>query len=181
MSEHPEYTYSVLADTLPAMRFLELQAALMHPDRKAWVRKVTGVSKSHPSVLAGKTSMEQAGPGRVVSVKYEPQDYGQYKDPGHIETGWLPDPVAQIIGEQAKAHVGEYMLFIQLNHGQTDDQPAGFRRLEWLEPARAGGNYEPRPEPEPKAEPDYSEEPFRIPAEEWTPEWWGHYPYEVGA
>ncbi len=160
MTDHPDYTYSILADTLPVIRFLELQAALTDPERKLWVRKITGVSKSHPSVLAGKATLEEAGPGRVVSVKYEPQDHGQYIDPGHIETGWLPDPVAQIIGETAKTHVGEYCLFVQLNHGRTEDQPSGYRRLEWLEKARGGGNYEPRPEPEPKPEPEHSEEPF---------------------
>ena len=121
-------SYNDLAAELPFVKFIELQAQVTHVDCKKWIREIAGVSV--------KKLTEQ---GRVLSIKYVPHDHGQYKDSGEISTAWLPDPVAQMIGEAAKANVGKKMLFFQLNRGHSEDQPSGFREIVWLE------ELEPRP------------------------------------
>lgn len=119
MSNH---TYMELANVLPFHRFIQLQAQVTNPDCKKWVREISGVAVK-----------KLTDTGRVLSIKYVPQDHGQYKDSGEISTPWLPDPVATMIGEAAKANIGKKMLFFQLNRGHSEDQPSGFREIVWIE------------------------------------------------
>lgn len=115
-------SFQQLASDLPIADFIRLVNYLGDAETKVWRRKVTNVYRR-----------KKGSSSEVGVVGYEPRESKVFKDPGEIETNFLSDRLALMLGKVAKQFEGKECTFFQINKGKSDSMPNGYRELVWIQ------------------------------------------------